>query len=177
MKAVYLVGEPGTGKTTLMNRLLATYDRQAPVKLDGTLMGEPLRIGQRTVGLHLGTNRAGGFGGTDALAMNVHPVAVAWASSSPLPPRVYAEGQRLGTVAFLRALAARGSVTLALLQGEEVAAARRAQRGSTQSESFIKGARTRAANLAERAPRGVTVLTLDAELPVEELARRIREVA
>ena len=90
MRAVYLIGEPGTGKTTLMNELLAPFTRADAVTLAGTLKAEPLLRHERHIGYHLGLTRPP-YGGTDALAMNVHPTAVTWALHSPMPAWVFGD--------------------------------------------------------------------------------------
>jgi len=95
--------------------------------------------------------------------MAVHPHAVAWATQGRLPRLVAGEGQRLGTVAFLTALAARADLTVVHLTADDAAlAARRAGRHNTQAPAWMRAATTRAARAAASArDRGVLVVEVD----------------
>lgn len=172
MTAIYLIGPPGVGKTSTARHLMAPYRVGAPVRVAqgerASLWCEPLTTsGGLHVGWHLGRTRPD-FGGTDALSMAVHPVAVAWARAlDRLPPLVVGEGQRLATVEFLTALADTGPTVVAWMVATEVAlAARREERGSRQDPSWCKAGATRAARLAERlrSDGRATVLRVDTTL-------------
>jgi hypothetical protein len=165
--AVYVVGAPGVGKTTLMHRLLAGTERGEPEPVGHNGMRvEPLRRGGSLVGVHVGVSRPD-FGGTDALGMAVAPDAVRWLDDPDAPyarERVWGEGARLGIPAFLRALAGRGPTTVVLLTlPPDVLAERHAGRGSAQDETWRKGAATRAENAAiAAAAAGAEVWRVDA---------------
>lgn len=162
-RLVYVIGPPGSGKSTLMAGLTRGLLRVA--RTDHGLPRDELYHRERLVGVELGRQR-GDFSGTDALAMNIHPRACAWLRHGGAgdAPVVYAEGQRLATLQFIKAgLEAGREVDLLYLDPPpEVAEARRRARGSRQSEAWIKGATTRAARLAREASElpGVRVLRI-----------------
>jgi P-loop Nucleotide Kinase3 len=150
-RAVYLLGAPGVGKTTLMRHLQSPYlvgeaTRAWPRSL---LWLTPLYADSYLAGVEIGRPRDR-FGGTDALSMGVMPQALAWLEL-PLPRLVLGEGSRLGTAAFLAELGKRADLTAVhLTASPEALAARRTGRGSDQSASWMRGAATRARNTATR---------------------------
>lgn len=173
MRAVYLLGAAGVGKSTVMDRLIDGYTPLDYARLHGVLRGHPLvdRNGEANA-LYLGRRRSL-FPGTDALSMSVHPDAVAWVSEWTGRPfaTLFAEGQRLGTVGFLTALAARGDLTVIhLVAPEGVLQERRDGRGSAQNPQWVKGSRTKAYRTAEGARAyGVQVVEVDAGRPLDEV--------
>lgn len=165
-EAIYLIGPPGVGKTTLMNEILDGWRREEPVKLNGTLVGEPLTdTNGVTRALHLGKTREQ-FGGTDALSMAVNPKAIEWVRTAALPQMIFGEGQRLANMGFLAALHARTILTVVYLTApERILDARCDQRGSKQDPRWRKAGRTRAANLAgELRALGVHVAMRDTSM-------------
>ena len=156
MRAVYVVGAPGVGKSTA-------------VDLAFPPLGEPERVGSLLWverierGLRLGRTRSE-FGGTDALGMAVNPEAVVWAESAVLPALVVGEGARLATSTFLGALAERGDLRVVhLVADPRRLAERRADR--TQDVAWQRGATTRADRIA--AAFGATTLdTTDLDAPL-----------
>lgn len=175
MRLIYLIGAPGSGKSTLMAHLTAEYDRE-PVTTEG-LPRDELLIDGELIGCELGRRR-GTFSGTDALHLGIHPLACAWLASGPPERLVLAEGQRLATRAFLAAGVDGGrDVDLLWLDPPpETCAERRARRGSTQRESFVKGAATRAARLAAEAELvpGIRVHRFAATADPETVAAEVR---
>lgn len=174
---VYLIGEPGIGKTTTMRALTSGLSR---VPLDGQ-PGRELLAGRRNgepvpVAVELGRSR-GMFSGTDALGMAVVVDAERYlrtgqaAAESTL---LLAEGARLANARFLSAAVESGWRTLLVyLSGPAIADERRQLRGSDQNESWVRGAATRAARLASDPPAGVHVLELPAGPPPRVLAETV----
>ena len=135
MKLIYLIGEPGVGKTTAMRELTS---RLGPAV--ETTKPFAHRVGADW--MELGRER-GTFSGTDALSMSVQPMAIGFlrqAARDNLVRLVLGEGDRLGTGSFLDAVGVFADVRLVgLVAPPEVAAARRELRGSRQAETWLKG--------------------------------------
>lgn len=150
-RLIYLVGQPGAGKSTLMADLTAEYDRvpahppEYPVAHDQLVN----RITGAVIGAEIGIVREA-FSGTDALPSAVIDKAVPWIGTRPYP-LLLGEGARLGNRRFiLAALNAGYDVTLALVdhdQADEWRAARAKALKRTQNESWVKGRRTASINL------------------------------
>jgi hypothetical protein len=142
-RLTYMIGQPGSGKTTALARLtegaFGMVDRRpfARVEYDnGTIQ--------------IGAPR-GEFGGTDALSMNVQPKVIQWLEDEG-PEAVFGEGDRLGTHSFFSAVVdLKYQLTVVHLRVPDVvAAARCAERGSNQNATWIAGRRTKVENLVRR---------------------------
>lgn len=153
---IYVVGEPGAGKSTAVAKATARYTRhpqQTPLAHD--LLVDESSI----VAVELGKRRKD-FSGTDALPMNAITKAEAFLATT-MAPVVIGEGARLGIRRFFEHAVSLGyDVTLYHLTTPH-AAKQRAVRGAEQSESWVKGARTRAANIAAANIPGVHHVTHD----------------
>lgn len=175
MRLIYLVGAPGSGKSTLMADLIPA-DWLRVFRDDQGMPRTELFHADRLVGAELGRHRAS-FSGTDALAMNIHPHALRWIAAAPHPV-IFGEGQRLGTRRFLEAARDAGRTVdlLWLDPPEEVCRLRREARGSRQNPQWVKAATTRASGLAFAAleMRGVTVHRLAGHGSSTELANQLR---
>jgi hypothetical protein len=162
---VYVVGEPGVGKSTAMAAATAGYLRTA-VPAGRHSVARDILIHPRTyfiVGAELGRRRAG-FPGTDTLPMNVCPAACRYVAGRALDetPLLLGEGARLGNRRFLTAAVDGGwKVHLVHIFGAAAAAARREARGSQQNSAWVKGSATAAARLASQPPPKVTVHYVD----------------
>jgi hypothetical protein len=168
-RLLYVIGVPGCGKTTLVRSLVLGRRRR--------VMAKPFAFTTYEDGLvQLGRDRLG-HGGTDALSMSVQPSVVA-ALGARVWQRVLGEGDRLANLAFFEAARDVGySVdVLHLRVPPEVAAARRAERGTTQDEKWLTGRESKVRNLAERVALtpGMTLIPLDGTGPVEALAHELR---
>lgn len=151
-RVVYLVGEPGVGKSTAVAAATDGYDR---LVVDEQPRRE-LLVGPDGVvaAVELGARRGrhpSGYPGTDALPMNTITRVEQWLLSGEAAaeaPVVLGEGARLGIRRFVdAALGADWHVDLVHLVDPVVAYARRLGRGSQQSPAWTKGAATRAARI------------------------------
>lgn len=149
-RMIYLVGQPGSGKSTLMARL--TDD------LNFLLVEQPVahlalhdRVTGEVIGAEIGRRR-GLFAGTDALASSIIERAIPWVQTVPYP-LLLAEGARLANRRFIVAAAAAGyHVTLALLDHAQADAWRKArarQIGHEQSAAWVKGRLSASRNLVD----------------------------
>lgn len=158
--ALYIVGAPGSGKTTLVESLTAGWPRQEFDRpLAHLLYPEPGVV-------ELGRRREGGFSGTDALSMTAITKAEPWVQDIFFPVEYFlAEGDRLAIDRMFTALVIGGweLVVGHLAPPPEVCAERRARRAAElakdlQPESWVRGRETKVANLVERwAPNVVTL--------------------
>jgi len=161
--ALYIVGEPGVGKSTLASAITAGTEVVMTC-------AKPLAHRHyRNRVTELGAWRES-FSGTDALGMAVQPVAVTFLHDPTCQDLLMAEGDRLANDGFLNAVLAAGyDLTILALVGARAAARRRAARGTAQDPKWVAGRQTKVANLMERWGSRVTVL--DATLPVPDLLR------
>jgi hypothetical protein len=196
-RAVYLLGEPGVGKSSVARGIVGWFDAVDPEpstvheSRTNPLTGHRFDPG----GLYLGKLREH-FPGTDALGMTAGPTAVEWLESGGATEYSWlvGEGARLGTPRFLQALAEWTELTVVVLEASpEVVRERRAARPDhaggwakpvagkirtgPQSESYARGLVTKARNAAESVRDLATVVRVDANPPVEdvlaEVARRL----
>lgn len=161
MDFLYIIGEPGVGKSTLV----AAMTEGLPY--DETDSPFPFRRYDCGV-TELGKRRED-FSGTDALALNVQPTVVAYLEAVQ-PKLVLAEGDRLANQKFFNALEKLGyTVHVTALVGPGVAAKRRLQRGSHQDNTWLRGRQTKVRRLIEEWGNDL----LDATQTVPELLEQL----
>lgn len=145
----YLIGVPGSGKSTLSRAL---------VPQNAAAHNKPFthRVYKGVAVLGKGE---GDYPGTDTLSMSVQPKVLDWLATLPLM-RVYGEGDRLANDKFFAGAQALGwQVTVAFLSVPEwEVEGRRQQRGSTQNPQWLKGRTTKVLKLVERWVRAEWVL-------------------
>lgn len=172
-----IIGQPGAGKTTALRLAL----RGVPRVCDGSSR-PPVML--YPGGAQLGIDR-GRFSGSDAYPLHVQPLAIAWLRDSPFK-NVVAEGDRLSNEGIFQAALSFGyDLQIAWIDTpDEIAAARRAERGSTQNAAWVRGRITKIRRLADRWSRYVTRIdgTPDVSAVAAEIGRllvisRLRESA
>lgn len=172
--SIYLIGGPGSGKSTLMDALtrgwvFGPYERLTERELFGHhLVQQPITMH----GVYLGHRRPE-YPGTDALSLSVAPQALNWLETlDPTLDWVFGEGARLAHSGFLAGLANRTRLLVVHLRVDpEVSEARRAIRpGKPLTPQYCKTAVTKSANTAAWCREvGITTLELEGTAPVEDL--------
>lgn len=145
---LYIFGEPGAGKSTLMAYLTRG--------LDVIEISKPFAMRHYPDAdvTELGPRRRGGFPGTDGLSMSVQPTVIEWLRNDG-PSRVIAEGDRLANGRFFEACRDMGySLHLVHLKGESQSEFQRnmraVERGTEpQDPSWVAGRRSKSYNLAQ----------------------------
>ena len=172
MRTLYLVGAPGAGKSTALAQALARW------QVEPTAVDQPVPHLDYGAGrLQLGRQRAGGFGGTDALAMNIQPRAVEWVRSRPARLLI-GEGDRLGNRGFLDACAEVGSVDLVWLDVSPSVARRRGLERAerlgvkAQTDSWWRGRLTKVARLVGGYPH----TRIDGDVALDQVVDQLFEI-
>ena len=158
--SVYIIGGPGSGKSTLMDYLLdhqlgwsvgpevEDFHAKRNKKNLVTLRGQRLHSEGKDLGVYLGVRRES-FPGTDALDRVTSPTAVEWLQREDLPEVILGEGTTLSTKNFMTELGRQTDLMVVHLYASEETIRHRFQlRGSNQNDNFVSGAHTRARNLA-----------------------------
>lgn len=137
---IYLIGVPGCGKTTLFSELTqqwAYYVADAPFAHTRYENGI----------IELGKKRTT-FGGTDTLSMSVQPKVLQWLLQDK-PDIVIGEGDRLANAKFFTGVRKLGySLRVYFLNTPSyLVDERRAERGSNQNPTWLRGRETKVQNL------------------------------
>lgn len=167
MDLLYIVGEPGVGKSTLVKSFTEPCHKQVhdmPV-LHTEYSTEVAQIGQDRED----------FGGTDTLGY-MQPIVQMWLNRFPYP-FMLAEGDRLNNSGFFDFCIDAGiNLTVMSLWAPELAAERRAERaekvGKAQKEWWLKTRRTKVENVMEQFCDDDWII--DGTLPFEELRELMR---
>lgn len=161
---LYILGVPGSGKTSLVRTAMARVPHLTSALHGVTFLRYP-------GGIELGAIRDT-FSGTDALPMNVQPAAVHFLKYTDVR-YVLAEGDRLANGHFFNQVQQLGwALSLCWLKcPSALAARRRAQRGSQQDETWVRGRETKVRNLVQ--VWHDYVWALDARLPLDVLVSHL----
>jgi len=178
MHILYLIGGPGTGKSTLMRALTAGATRTP--KAQATVPHELLRFPGDDIpsGAEIGLRRPD-FPGTDTLSMSINPIASAaltdgtWSTTRVL----FGEGDRLANQAFLSTAHTHHNLHVVFLRTDPRTVVERcSQRGSSQDETWLRGRITKSERLAGRLDSaGIRVQELEASLPIDRLVSDVRK--
>ncbi len=144
MKIIAIGGEPGSGKSTLMKRLIQHYDvepKYNEVKLVPYLQKNNLYV--------LGKYEEGEvFSGTDRMSMAVQPEAIKFLASLSNDSIVLFEGDRLFTASFLEDCLDKYDLKIIYLSTEKnIRKQRYLDRGSEQDETWLRGRETKISNI------------------------------
>lgn len=143
-------GIPGTGKTTLMNRIINGFATDwkvgTPAPLCNGIYSESLDTW--VLGKYAPFYELEGYAqGTDKLSMAVQPEAIKFVKETE--SNIIFEGDRLFTASFLEECEAQNvDFKIFILTADNIQE-RYEQRGSTQSEKFIQGRKTKVDNIAK----------------------------
>jgi hypothetical protein len=167
---LYLIGQPGAGKTILLAKALEGCKNEAHTKPFGMRFYPYAELGEACV--ELGLSRPP-FSGTDTLSMGVQPLALNWLAETSVR-YVIGEGDRLSTEGFFLGARERGwKVTVAWLSTPDtLAAERRRARGTVQNACWVKGRVSKVEKLVHKF--ATPEWCLDGCSSVDELAMRLR---
>ncbi len=144
-KLIAVGGQPGTGKTTLFRKFMEDkkWIECEPAKLVSAMYNEELDL------YILGKYQEGEvFAGTDRLSMAVQPELQKWIQTHN--SNILFEGDRIFNQSFLEFSMALPSTDLQVVYlkaPKEILEQRYKDRGSDQSEQFLRGRETKYSNL------------------------------
>ncbi len=144
-KIIAVGGRPGTGKTTLFRKFMSehTWTAVEPIKLLPSMYCEKLNL------FIIGKYEEGEvFAGTDRLSMAVQPAATTFFAETKA--NILFEGDRIFNQSFLEFCSELPDCSLDILYlktDEKTLQKRYSDRGSNQSETFLKGRETKYNNI------------------------------
>jgi uridine kinase len=144
MKLIAIGGEPGSGKTTLMKRVVEHYNLQP--KFDEVKL-VPYHQNQNVYVLGK-YEEAQVFAGTDRMSMAVQPEAIKFLTTLADTAVVLYEGDRLFTASFLESCVENYDTKIIYLSTDRsVRQERYKERGSEQDETWLRGRESKIANI------------------------------
>lgn len=156
MRFVYVIGLPGSGKSSAVKRALLSKGYVKGTEFEKPVPHIEWSNDTDTV-TELGRRREA-FSGTDALALNIQPKAIAWLETTDAET-VIAEGDRLANPSFFtKADSVADDFIVVLIDVPTEVARQRAKRRAEnlgrpeQNESWWKGRATKVGNLVAGFP-------------------------
>jgi molybdopterin-guanine dinucleotide biosynthesis protein len=148
MKLIGVVGEPATGKTTLVRAVLQRLGGNYTLFKYRLVYGRQYPSGLFVLGIYRDGET---FGGTDRLSMAVQPDAVRFLKKVPAQAIVLFEGDRLTRAGFLKA--AGSDLLLFVLEASPDEKTRRhRERADTQAVTFHRSRATLIERIAQDFP-------------------------
>lgn len=149
---LWIVGEPGVGKTTVARALLESYGPKLTELRSPkfTRFGPPMIDTVAAAGWWRGMP----FDGADTLGISEIKSALAyWRDQLTELPLAVFDGDKLASASAVECVRAAGARMVCFLLADELgASARRLQRGTHQNSIWVKGRRTKARNFYESFP-------------------------
>src|SRR5690242_8502091 len=139
---LWVVGEPGVGKTTLVRGLLGPVVARIP-KPKWTYGSGVACAGSFT---------GGAFDGADTVPYNGAAEALVFWREAIKEPLTIFDGDRFSNTKAVELFAAHRRLCVLLAAPEEVVAARRAARGTEQNASWVLGRKTKSRRFHARFP-------------------------
>jgi len=165
LKIVYLIGQPGSGKSTLMKNFLTSQCTLQETCLKP--FKHELYDYNGTNIVSLGLQNPKTFGGTDTLPFTVITQIKEWLPSISSDTTIIGEGDRLANEKFFEEAKKHGDLNVVWLKTpDDVARERRRKRSGkkAQNEAWIKGRITKTRNLA----KSYNSVVIDGKLPQED---------
>ena len=153
MKVIAIGGNPGSGKSTLMKKILeligASKDSKQLYELVPGHTAGPLITAYHPSIIVLGKydEDVGVFGGTDKMSMAVMPKAMEFLKTKPADVIIF-EGDRLFAASFLEFCAEISDLSIIHLETtKDVREQRYRDRGSNQNKTWLEGRETKISNI------------------------------
>jgi uridine kinase len=144
MKVIAVMGEPGSGKTSLMKNVMKGLGIGYEVEKHN-LVRYHHSNNLYVLGIYEEDKT---FSGTDALSMAVQPDAISFLGTLNKGAVVLFEGDRLCTASFLEHCNSLYDTTVVYLKTDrDVRKERYAERGSNQNETWLAGRESKIANI------------------------------
>jgi uridine kinase len=144
MKVIAIGGEPGSGKTTLMWKLIEKLKPEAKFS-EFKLVPYHQKDNVYVLGKY---EEGETFAGTDRMSMSVQPEAIKFLATLPTDAIVIYEGDRLFTSSFLEHCNEKYDLSIIYLRTtKNERNIRYAKRGSNQNETWLAGRESKVNNI------------------------------